>query len=181
MTSIRTACPLQAGEMRALQWTDVNLEKRQLRVERNDWQGHITTTKGDRLRHIPVTTRLAGELRAHRHLRATRVLCRADASGLAESALSEAVRSAAPWRTCGSRSRNRSESTRRVSLITTKGRTGGRERGALEQPKCLDGLQVAIERYRVLRTQRTIDAAYERIAEVRFRGAEVAQRLPSFV
>jgi hypothetical protein len=32
--------------MRALQWTDVNLEKRQVRVERNDWQGLITTTKG---------------------------------------------------------------------------------------------------------------------------------------
>ena len=86
---------LRAGEMRALQWTDVSLDKRQLRVERNDWQGHITTTKGNRLRHIPMTGRLAESLRAHRHLRATRVLCRADASGLTESALSEAVRRAA--------------------------------------------------------------------------------------
>jgi integrase len=69
-------------EVRALQWTDVNLEKRQLRVERNDWQGLITTTKGGRLRHIPMTNRPVEELRAHRHLRAARVLCRADASGL---------------------------------------------------------------------------------------------------
>ena len=38
----------------------------------------------------------------------------------------------------------------------------------LEQPKSLDGLQVAIERHRVHGTQRTIDAAYQRVAEVSF-------------
>ena len=27
--------------MRALEWTDVNLKKRQLRVERNDWRGQV--------------------------------------------------------------------------------------------------------------------------------------------
>jgi site-specific recombinase XerD len=74
---------------------DVNLAKRQLRVERNDWQGLITTTKDGRLRHIPMTNRLAEELRAHRHLRAARVLCRAYASGLTESVLSGTVRRAA--------------------------------------------------------------------------------------
>jgi integrase len=86
--------------MRALQWTDVNLEKRQLRVERNDWQGLITTTKGGRLRHIPMTNRLAEELRAHRHLRAARVLCRADASGLTESVLSGRFVAQLARRTC---------------------------------------------------------------------------------
>jgi integrase len=86
---------LRAGEMRALEWTDLNLDKRQLRVERNDWQGHITPTKGGRLRHVPITSRLAEALRAHRHLRTARVLCRADATRLTESALSEAVRRAA--------------------------------------------------------------------------------------
>jgi site-specific recombinase XerD len=42
-----------------------------------------------------MTNRLAEELRAHRHLRAARVLCRAYASGLTESVLSGTVRRAA--------------------------------------------------------------------------------------
>lgn len=41
---------LRAGEMRALEWTDVNLKKGQIRVERNEWRGHITSTKGNRVR-----------------------------------------------------------------------------------------------------------------------------------
>jgi integrase len=86
---------LRAGEMRALVWTDVNLEKRQLRVERNEWQGHITTTKGGRLRHVPMTARLAEALRAHRHLRGPRVLHRRDGAPLTASALIECVQRAA--------------------------------------------------------------------------------------
>ena len=34
------------GEMRALRWSDVNLEKRKLRVECSDWRGQVCTTKG---------------------------------------------------------------------------------------------------------------------------------------
>jgi integrase len=30
---------LRCGEMMALEWGDVDLEKRQLRVERSDWKG----------------------------------------------------------------------------------------------------------------------------------------------
>ena len=41
---------LRAGEMRALVWTDADL-KRQLRIERNEWQGHISYHKG---RQTPV-------------------------------------------------------------------------------------------------------------------------------
>lgn len=86
---------LRTGEMRALAWTDVNLDKRQLRVERNEWQGHITSTKGGRLGHVPLTSRLAEVLRAHRHLRGARVLCRPDGTLLTASALVEQVRRAA--------------------------------------------------------------------------------------
>jgi hypothetical protein len=35
----------------------------QLCVERNDWRGHVSTTKGGRLRHVPMTNRLAVALR----------------------------------------------------------------------------------------------------------------------
>jgi integrase len=82
---------LRAGEMRAMQWTDVDLEKGQLRIERSEWQGHITTTKGGRLRYVPMTSRLREALRAHRHLRGARVLYRSDGGVLTESALREGV------------------------------------------------------------------------------------------
>ncbi len=61
--------------MMALEWSDVNLRKRQLCVQRSDWKGHVTTPKGGRLRYIPLTARLAAALQAHRHLRTDRVLC----------------------------------------------------------------------------------------------------------
>jgi integrase len=82
---------LRAGEMRALQWTDVDLVKGQLRIERNEWQGHVTTTKGNRLRYVPMTSRLREALRAHRHLRGARVLYRDEGGVLTESALREAI------------------------------------------------------------------------------------------
>jgi integrase len=66
---------LRCGEMMALEWSDVDLVKRQFRVERSDWKGHVTATKGGRVRHVPMTIRLVTALREHRHLRATRVLC----------------------------------------------------------------------------------------------------------
>jgi integrase len=54
---------LRSGEMRALAWPDINFGKRQLCVERNEWRGHVSTTKGNRLRHVPLTKRLAEALR----------------------------------------------------------------------------------------------------------------------
>lgn len=73
---------LRCGEMMALEWTDVDLSKRQLCVQRSDWKGHVTVPKGGRLRYVPLTIRLAAALRDHRHLRGKRVLCGADASAL---------------------------------------------------------------------------------------------------
>ena len=39
----------------------------------------MTTPKGGRLRHVPLTRRLAAALSEHRHLRSARVLCQDDA------------------------------------------------------------------------------------------------------
>jgi integrase len=86
---------LRAGEMRALRWTDVDLEKGQLRIECNEWRGHITTTKGNRIRYVPMTTRLREALQHHRHLRGQRVLYRADGQPMSASALIEAIQRAA--------------------------------------------------------------------------------------
>jgi integrase len=66
---------LRCGEMIALEWRDVDLAKRQLCVQRSDWNGHVTTPKGGRLRYVPLTVRLAAALRDHRHLRSVNVLC----------------------------------------------------------------------------------------------------------
>jgi integrase len=86
---------LRCGEMMALQWTDVDLRKRHVCVQRSDWKGHVTTTKGGRLRHVPLTRRLAAELQAHRHLRSARVVCRGDGTPLTQKIVRECVRRAA--------------------------------------------------------------------------------------
>ena len=69
---------LRCGEMVALEWGDVGLVNRQLCIRRSDWNGHVTSPKGGRLRHVPMTRRLAAALSEHRHLRSARVLCQDD-------------------------------------------------------------------------------------------------------
>jgi integrase len=73
---------LRCGEIIALEWSDVDLGKRQLCVQRSEWRGHVTAAKSGRLRHVPMTVRLAAALREHRHLRAPRVICQRDGSAL---------------------------------------------------------------------------------------------------
>lgn len=53
-------------------------------MERNDWKGHVWSTKGGRLRYVPMTRRLAEALKAHRHMRGPRVLYRADGGTFVE-------------------------------------------------------------------------------------------------
>ena len=73
---------LRCGEMIALEWRDVDLTKRQLCVQRSDWNGQVNTPKGGRLRYVPLTVRLGTALREHRHLRSVRVLCQDDGQPL---------------------------------------------------------------------------------------------------
>ena len=86
---------LRSGEMIALKWADINLAKRQLCVQRSEWDGHVTSPKGGRLRHIPLTTRLARALRDHRHLRSPRVLTNKEGAGLTRKDVRACVRRAA--------------------------------------------------------------------------------------
>ena len=65
---------LRCGEIVALEWPDVDLATGQLTVQRAVWNGQVTLPKGGRIRHVPLTTRLAAALRVHRHLRGKRVL-----------------------------------------------------------------------------------------------------------
>lgn len=86
---------LRCGEMMALTWGDVDLEKRQICVQRSDWKGHVTVPKGGRLRYVPMTTRLEGALRAHRHLRGKRVVCQKNGEPLTQKMVQDHVRRAA--------------------------------------------------------------------------------------
>jgi integrase len=78
----------------ALEWSDVDLGKRQLCVQRSDWKGHVTATKGGRVRYVPLTIRLATALREHRHLRGARVLGQRDGSALTQKIVQDHVRRA---------------------------------------------------------------------------------------
>ena len=79
----------------ALGWDDVDLAKRQLTVERSDWKGHVTTTKGERVRFVPMTKRLEQALREHRSLKRGRVLTQSDGSPLTQKIVQDHVERAA--------------------------------------------------------------------------------------
>lgn len=86
---------LRCGEIAALEWSDVNLTKRQLCVQRSQWKGHVTVPKGGRLRHVPMTARLAEALRKYRHLRNLRILCDRDGRPFTPKMVADHVRGAA--------------------------------------------------------------------------------------
>jgi len=86
---------LRCGEIMALQWTEVDLRKCQVCVQRSTWRGHTTTPKGGRLRYVPLTRRLATALHDHRHLRGPLVLSHDDGTGLTQHDVQGLVRRAA--------------------------------------------------------------------------------------
>jgi integrase len=86
---------LRCGEMIALEWSDVDLAKRQLCIQRSDWNGQVTGPKSGRLRYVPLTIRLAVALREHRHLRSSRVLCQTDGTALTRQQVQYRVKRAA--------------------------------------------------------------------------------------
>jgi integrase len=83
---------LRCGEMMALEWADVNFETGKLTIERSDWKGHVTTTKGGRVRHVGMTRRLAVALQRCRSLRSRRVLCQDDGEPLTQKMVQDHVR-----------------------------------------------------------------------------------------
>jgi integrase len=69
---------LRRGEMMALEWTSIDFQRRLLTVERSEWKGHVTSPKGNKIRTVPMTSRLTRALQNHRHLRGSRVLLQDD-------------------------------------------------------------------------------------------------------
>ena len=65
---------LRRGEVIALERTDCDLRRRKIKVQRSEWKGHVTETKGMDARVVPMTTRLHAALVANEHLVGDRVL-----------------------------------------------------------------------------------------------------------
>jgi integrase len=83
---------LRCGEMMALEWKDVDLTKGRLCVARSEWKGHVTAPKGGRVRHVPLTSRLAEGLRGARHTRHARVLIDHDGQPLTQKVVQGIMR-----------------------------------------------------------------------------------------
>lgn len=80
---------LRRGEMIALRWGDVDIKRRQIRIEQAAWAESAKTVREEGLddewaidkpksgkgRVVPMTSALHGALQAHRHVRGTYVLC----------------------------------------------------------------------------------------------------------
>ena len=68
--------------MIALEWGDVDLAKRQLCVQRSDWNGQVTTPKGGRLRYVPLTDPTRGRAPRSSASAEPNVLCQDDGQPL---------------------------------------------------------------------------------------------------
>jgi integrase len=67
----------------ALEWRDVDFDKRQITVARSEWRGHVTLPKGGKIRHVP------------RHWKAQRVLVGSAGASLTQKVVQAMVGRAA--------------------------------------------------------------------------------------
>jgi integrase len=86
---------LRVGEIVALEWSDIDLERRQISVRHSDWKGQLTSPKNGRGRFVAMTERVTSALRKHRHLRSARVLCLDDGKPITRQGAWSRVRYAA--------------------------------------------------------------------------------------
>ncbi|HEY5376446.1 MAG TPA: site-specific integrase [Polyangiaceae bacterium] len=73
-TAVAAEAGFRRGETMALEWSDVDLRRGQLTIERSEWKSEVTATKGMTVRVVPMTQRLQKALAAFRHFRGDRVL-----------------------------------------------------------------------------------------------------------
>jgi integrase len=88
---------LRRGEMIGLEWTDLDLDKRQLCVARSEWRGHVGAPKSGRIRYLPLTKRLVTALRTAKHLRGPRVLSDDEGKPLTHKMIQVMMRRVARW------------------------------------------------------------------------------------
>lgn len=73
---------LRAGEIDGLEWSDIDIDREQLTINRNVWRDEVGPPKGNKSRVVPLSDRLLAALRAHRHLASKRVLCHEDGAAV---------------------------------------------------------------------------------------------------
>lgn len=74
LVAMRTG--LRCGELRALQWSDMDLVAATIRVKRNATiGGKLKTPKSNRFRDVPLSADALAALKSHRHLRGAFVFC----------------------------------------------------------------------------------------------------------
>lgn len=71
---------LRVGEIRGLEWSDVDFVAAKLMVARTEYRGMLGSPKGGRMRSVPLTGRLRDALKAIRHLKGAVVFCHDDGS-----------------------------------------------------------------------------------------------------
>jgi integrase len=69
---------LRSGEIKGLEWGDLDLKVGLLSVRRSLHRGILTSPKSGRERTLPMTERLRAELKDLRHLKGEAVFCKAD-------------------------------------------------------------------------------------------------------
>jgi integrase len=72
----------RAGELLALEWSDVDLRRRLVTFRRSRTGGITTGTKSEAPRQVPINRALGRTLEAHRHVRGSLVFCQQDGSHL---------------------------------------------------------------------------------------------------
>lgn len=78
MIQVALRTGLRQGELLALRWDDVDLERRRIVVARQVSRGIITLPKGNKPRTVELGEVVTAVLRKHRHLRGPLVFCDAD-------------------------------------------------------------------------------------------------------
>jgi integrase len=82
MVTVAVRTGLRLGELRALRWTDVDLQGGRLLVRRSVWKEIIGTPKSGKPREVPLSDEALRVLKAHKHLRGELVFCNEDGSML---------------------------------------------------------------------------------------------------
>jgi integrase len=77
---------LRQGELRALRWSDVDLERGRIVVRRAVWRDIVSTPKNGRVREVPLSQQAAEALQEHSRL-GEMVFCSPDGSMLSKGAM----------------------------------------------------------------------------------------------
>jgi len=86
---------MRLGELRALQWDDVDLVTGRLVVRRSAWKTIVGSPKNNRTRELPLSSEALRALKSHRHLRGELVFCKPDGSMLTKEGCKHPL-----WRAC---------------------------------------------------------------------------------